>query len=245
MFKLVILRHGESEWNKKGLFTGWTDVDLSDQGEREARLAGKKLKRAGFNCDLVYCSLLKRVTRTTNLVLEELDALWLPVIKDWRLNEKHYGNLQGLNKKEMVNKFGEKKVLLWRRSYNVRPPVISASNKYNQVKDRRYKDIKVPKTESLKDVVERVVPWWKQEVRKKILAKKSVLIIASGNSLRALVKYLENISETEIISLNIPTGIPLVYELDNNLKVKKKYYLASTKELRTSINRVVAQGLRK
>lgn len=244
MFKLVVLRHGESEWNKRGLFTGWTDVDLSEQGKKEARLAGRKLKKAGFNFDLVYCSLLKRVTKTTNLVLEELDQLWLPVIKDWRLNERHYGNLQGLNKKTMAKKFGDEQVLLWRRSYDVRPPVIAADNKFNQVKDRRYKNIQVPKTESLKDVVARVLPWWEQEAKKQLQAKKQLLIVASGNSLRALAKHLEDIPENEIVSLNIPTGMPLVYEFDKNLKVEKKYYLASTKELKDSINKVTKQGLR-
>lgn len=245
MYKLVVLRHGESEWNKKGLFTGWTDVDLSEQGVKEAKAAGKKLKKAGFNFDLVYGSLLKRVTKTTNLVLEGLDQLWLPVIKDWRLNERHYGNLQGLNKKAMAKKFGEEQVLLWRRSYDVRPPVIDGVNRFNQSGDRRYKDIKVPQAESLKDVVVRVTAFWEQEIKKEIIAKKQVLIVASGNSLRALVKHLENISDEEINSLNIPTGMPLVYELDKKMKVENKYYLASQKELKEAIDKVAKQGKKK
>lgn len=242
MFKLVVLRHGESEWNRKGLFTGWTDVDLSEQGEKEAQVAGRKLKKSGFEFDLVYGSLLKRVTRTTNIVLEEMGALWLPVIKDWRLNERHYGNLQGLNKKGMAKKFGEEQVLLWRRSYAVRPPLIDKNNKFNQNKDRRYKDIKVPQTESLKDVVIRVASLWDNEIKERVQSKKNLLIVGSGNSLRALVKHLENISDEDIASLNIPTGIPLVFELDKKLNVKRRYYLASAKELKESVNKVVKQG---
>ncbi len=245
MFKLVILRHGESEWNKKGLFTGWTDVDLSEQGEKEAIEAGRKLKKAGFKFDLVYSSFLKRVIRTTNLALEELDALWLPLIKDWRLNERHYGNLQGLSKAQTAKKFGEKQFQLWRRSYDVRPPAITRSNKFNQVKDERYKNIKVPKSESLKDVVARVILWWEQEAKQQMKQGKRLLVLGSGNSLRALVKHIENISDSDIASLNIPTGIPLVYELDKSFKVRKKYYLASKKELSQAVSKVLTQGKKK
>lgn len=242
MFKIVILRHGESEWNKKGLFTGWTEVDLSDQGVKEAKEAGKKLRKAGFIFDLVYCSLHKRVIKTANLVLDEIDQVWLPMIKDWHLNERHYGDLQGLNKKQTARKFGEKQFQLWRRGYDVRPPLISASNKFNQDKDRRYQNIKVPKSESLKDVVKRVIPWWQKEVEPNVKKGKQVLIVASGNSLRALTKYIEDISDQDIVSLNIPTGLPLVYELDKNFKVRKKYYLARKSELDRAVKKVIAQG---
>lgn len=245
MFKLVLLRHGESEWNKKGLFTGWTDVDLSEKGEQEAIEAGKRLKKAAFKFDLVYCSLLKRVIRTTNLALEELDALWLPVIKDWRLNERHYGDLQGLSKEQTAKKFGDAQFQLWRRSYDTRPPAIKNSNKFNQAKDERYKTIKVPKTESLKDVVARIIPWWEKEVKQQIKKGKRLLILGSGNSLRALVKHIENISDSDIASLNIPTGIPLVYELDKSFKIRKKYYLASKKELNQAVSKVLTQGQKK
>ena len=245
MFKLVILRHGESEWNKKGLFTGWTDVDLSKKGVSEAQQAGKKLKREGFIFDYVFASLLKRVLKTTNIVLEETDQLWLPIIKDWRLNERHYGNLQGLNKQQTAKKFGEQQFQLWRRSYDVRPPAITPTNKYNQKNDRRYQNIKAPLTESLKDVVARVVPWWEEEAVPLIKKKKKLLIVASGNSLRALVKHIENISDQDIAALNIPTGIPLVYEFDNKLRIKKKYYLASTKDLKLAIQQTAQQGKKK
>jgi 2,3-bisphosphoglycerate-dependent phosphoglycerate mutase len=245
MFKLVILRHGESEWNKKGLFTGWTDVDLSKKGVLEAQQAGKKLKREGFIFDYVFASLLKRVLKTTNIVLEETDQLWLPIIKDWRLNERHYGNLQGLNKEQTAKKFGDHQFQLWRRSYDVKPPAITPANKYNQKNDRRYQNIKAPLTESLKDVVARVVPWWKEEAVPLIKKNKKLLIVASGNSLRALVKHIENISDQDIASLNIPTGIPLVYEFDNKLRVKKKYYLANAKDLKTAIQQTATQGKKK
>ena len=245
MFKLVILRHGESEWNKKSLFTGWTDVDLSKKGVLEAQQAGKKLKKETFVFDYVFASLLKRVLKTTHIVLEETDQLWLPVIKDWRLNERHYGNLQGLNKEQTAKKFGNEQFQLWRRSYDVRPPVITANNKYNQKNDRRYQNIKAPLTESLKDVVARVVPWWKEEAVPLIKKNKKLLIVASGNSLRALVKHIENISDQDIASLNIPTGIPLVYEFDNKLRVKKKYYLANAKDLKTAIQQTATQGKKK
>lgn len=242
MYKIVLLRHGESLWNQKGLFTGWTDVDLSVNGLIEAKTAGKKLKKAGFCFDLAYSSLLKRAVKTLNLALEELDLLWLPVVKDWRLNERHYGNLQGLNKSQTAKKFGEEQVKIWRRSYDIRPPKIEAANKFNQKDDPRYHGIKVPTAESLKDVVLRVVPLWENELVPLIRSKKKILVVASGNSLRALVKYLENITDSKIVDFNIPTGIPLVYELDKNLKPRRRYYLASQKELKTATERVKNQG---
>lgn len=245
MFKLVVLRHGESEWNKKGLFTGWTDVDLSKKGVLEAQRAGQKLKKEGFLFDYVFVSLLKRVLKTTHIVLEETDQLWLPVIKDWRLNERHYGNLQGLNKEQTAKKFGDQQFQLWRRSYDVRPPAITKANKYNQKNDRRYQQVKVPLSESLKDVVARVIPWWNKEAVPLIKKNKKLLIVASGNSLRALVKHIEDISDQDISALNIPTGIPLIYEFDNKLRIKKKYYLANKKDLKTAIKQTAQQGKKK
>jgi len=242
MLKLVLLRHGESIWNEKGLFTGWTDVDLSQRGLIEAAIAGKKLKKAGFKFDLAYSSFLKRALKTLNIALEELDLLWLPVVKDWRLNERHYGNLQGLNKKQTAKKFGEEQVKIWRRSYDIRPPKIEAKNKFNQKNDPRYRGIKVPAAESLEDVVLRVAPWWEKEAAPLVRRGKTLLISASGNSLRALVKYLENMPAQEIVEFNIPTGIPLVYELDKNLKPIRRYYLASTKELKKATEKVKSQG---
>ena len=245
MYELVLLRHGESVWNEKGLFTGWTDVDLSEKGQEEAKAAGKKLKKAGFCFDAAYSSYLKRALKTLDIVLEEMDQLWLPVAKDWRLNERHYGNLQGLNKQQTAKKFGEEQVKIWRRSYDVRPPKIDSHNKFNQKKDPRYHGIKVPEAESLKDVVSRVMPLWEGEIRHMIKDGNRLLIAASGNSLRALVKYLENMSETDISEFNIPTGIPLVYELDKKLQPINRYYLASQKELKMATEKVKNQGKKK
>jgi len=242
MHKIVLLRHGESLWNKKGLFTGWTDVDLSELGEREARVAGKKLKKAGLSFDFTFTSFLKRAIKTLNLALEEMDLLWLPVNKDWRLNERHYGNLQGLNKQQLIKKFGEDQVKKWRRSYSVRPPKIDRKNKYNQKGLSCYQGIKVPDSESLADVVVRVSAFWKQTIIPLIKKDKTILITASGNSLRALVKYLDNLSEDEVVELNIPTGIPLVYELDKKLQPVRHYYLASAKDLKSATEKVKQQG---
>lgn len=245
MYKIVLLRHGESTWNKKGLFTGWTDVDLSELGEKEACRAGKKLKKEGFNFDITFTSFLKRAIKTLNLTLEEMDLLWLPVNKDWRLNERHYGNLQGLNKKQTIEKFGEKQVSMWRRGYNVCPPKIDKKNKYNQKGLICYQDIEVPDSESLADVVVRVSSFWQKKVAPLIKKNKKILISASGNSLRALVKYLDDLSEEDVVKLNIPTGIPLVYELDKKLKPIKHYYLASAKDLKQATDKVVKQGKKK
>ena len=241
MYKIVLLRHGESTWNKKGLFTGWTDVDLTERGEEEARRAGHQLRKKGFRFDAAYTSLLKRAVRTLRIVLKEMGATDLPVVVDWRLNERHYGDLQGLNKLAMVKKFGEAQVLVWRRSYDVPPPKIRRQNRFNQKNDPRYKGIPVPETESLKDVVARVMPLWRKEISPRIKAGERLIISASGNSLRAIVKYLDKVPPRVITGLNIPTGIPLVYELDKDLRPIRHYYLADKKELESAIARVVNQ----
>jgi 2,3-bisphosphoglycerate-dependent phosphoglycerate mutase len=242
MIKIVLLRHGQSVWNEKGLFTGWTDVNLTKKGREEAAEAGRELKKKGFKFDLAFTSLLQRASNTLKIALKELEQPKLTTISDWRLNERHYGNLQGLNKKEMAEKFGEKQVLIWRRSYSTPPPKIDNKNAFNQKNDPKYKGIKVPETESLKDVVERVVPFWKNDVVPQLKANKKIIITASGNSLRAIVKYLDKISASEIAELNIPTGIPLVYELDDKFKPIRHYYLADKAKLQDAIDKVKKQG---
>lgn len=242
MAKIVLLRHGESLWNKKGLFTGWTDVDLSVLGKKQAKTAGEKLKKNGFEFDLAYVSYLKRVIKTAHISLEELDSLYIPIKKDWRLNERHYGNLQGLNKAAMVKKFGKEQVLIWRRSYDMRPPEIMKNNKFDQKKHRAYEGINVPRAESLADVVIRIKKFWQQEIVPNLKKDKKIIIFGSGNSLRALVKYLDNIQDKEIVNLNIPLGIPLVYELDKKFKAKKHYYLASQKELKEATGKTKKVG---
>jgi 2,3-bisphosphoglycerate-dependent phosphoglycerate mutase len=240
--KLVLLRHGESDWNRENRFTGWTDVDLSAQGLAEARAGGKLLKSGGYAFDLAYTSVLKRAIRTLWIALEELDQMWLPVTKDWRLNERHYGALQGLNKAEMAAKFGEQQVLVWRRSYDVPPPALSRDDPRYEGGDARYAGVQVPLTECLKDTVARVVPYWESTIAPSIRAGKRVLIAAHGNSLRALVKYLDDIPEAKIVKENIPTGVPLVYELDERLKPLKHYYLGNPDEVARRIASVAAQG---
>jgi 2,3-bisphosphoglycerate-dependent phosphoglycerate mutase len=228
MHKLVLLRHGESTWNQENRFTGWTDVDLTEKGAREARDAGRLLKADGFEFDIAFTSVLTRAIRTLNLALDEMGLLWLPVEKSWRLNERHYGALQGLNKAETAQKFGEEQVLLWRRSYDTRPPALERSDPRFPGNDRRYADLDprtLPTTECLKDTVERFLPYWQDAIVPSLKDNKRIIIAAHGNSLRALVKYLDNISDTEIVGLNIPTGIPLVYELDDDLNPIKHYYL--------------------
>lgn len=244
MIKLVLLRHGESIWNLENRFTGWTDVDLSEKGIKEAHQAGKWLKEAGFTFDIAYTSVLKRAIRTLWIVLDELDLMWIPIYNSWRLNERHYGALQGLNKLEMVEKFGEKQVLLWRRSYDIRPPALTKDDPRYCGNDPRYKDLtpeQIPLTECLKDTVERFLPYWHQVIAPSILSGKRVIIVAHGNSLRALVKYLDNISDEEIVNLNIPTGIPLIYELDKDLKPIRHYYLGDPKLIEEAIQKVVKQ----
>ena len=245
MYKVVLLRHGESTWNKENRFTGWTDVDLSEKGIEEAHKAGQTLKKEGYIFDIAYTSVLKRAIRTLWITLDEMDFMWIPVIRNWRLNERHYGALQGLNKAEMAKKFGEEQVHIWRRSYDTQPPALEKTDERYPGKDPRYKDLtekELPLTECLKDTVARFVPYWEGTITKSIKEGKKVLIAAHGNSLRALVKYLDNIPENEIVSLNIPTGIPLVYELDDNLKSIKSYYLGDPEEIKKLAAAVANQG---
>ena len=245
MYTVVLLRHGESVWNKENLFTGWTDVDLSEKGIEEAHTAGKLMKDAGLTFDLAYTSVLKRAIRTLWLALDEMDLMWIPVINNWRLNERHYGALQGLNKAETAAKYGDEKVLIWRRSYDIQPPVLEKSDPRYPGHDPRYKDLtddELPVTECLKDTVARFVPYWMNVIAPSIKAGKKVIIAAHGNSLRSLVKYLDNISEEEIVGLNIPTGVPLVYELDENLKPIRHYYLGDQAEIEKKISAVANQG---
>jgi len=242
MHKLVLLRHGESDWNRENRFTGWTDVDLSQKGVEEARAAGRLLKSGGYAFDLAFTSVLKRAIRTLWLALDELDRMWLPEVKDWRLNERHYGALQGLDKSEMAAKFGEQQVLAWRRSYDTPPPALAPEDPRSEARDPRYAGIAVPRTECLKDTVARVVPYWEQAIAPEVRAGKRVLVAAHGNSLRALVKHLDNISDAAIVNENIPTGIPLVYELDDQLKPRRHYYLGDAEEVAKRIAAVSAQG---
>lgn len=245
MYKIVLLRHGESEWNKENRFTGWTDVDLSEKGVAEAAAGGKLMKDAGFEFDLAYTSVLKRAIRTLNLALEQMDLLWIPVFKTWRLNERHYGALQGLNKAETAKKYGDDQVLIWRRSYDIQPPALTADDERFPGKDRRYADLstdQLPLAECLKDTVARFLPFWHETVAPAIKSGKKIIIAAHGNSLRALVKYLDNIPEDEIVELNIPTGVPLVYELDEDLKPIKHYYLGDPEEAKRKAEAVANQG---
>lgn len=245
MYKLVLVRHGESIWNKENRFTGWTDVDLSEKGIEEAREAGRLLLENGFEFDVAFTSVLKRAIRTLWIILDVMDQMWIPTYKSWRLNERHYGALQGLNKAEMAEKYGEEQVLLWRRSYDVRPPELDRNDPRWPGFDRRYKDVppeQLPVAESLKDTVERFLPYWHEVIAPTIREGKRVIISAHGNSLRALVKYLDNISDQDIVGLNIPTGIPLIYELDDNLKPIRHYYLADEEKVRQAVEAVAAQG---
>jgi 2,3-bisphosphoglycerate-dependent phosphoglycerate mutase len=245
MNKLVLVRHGESEWNKENRFTGWTDVDLTPEGIEEAKEAGRILRQEGYCFDEAFTSLLKRAIKTLYFVLDEMDLLWIPVNKSWRLNERHYGALQGLNKAEMASEYGEEQVRLWRRSYDAVPTLLSKRDDRYPGNDIRYKSLnesEIPVGESLKDTVDRVVSIWNQEIVSQIKNGKRVIIAAHGNSLRALVKHLENLSTDELIKLNIPTGIPLVYELDDNLSFLKKYYLGDTEKIKNAIEMVANQG---
>lgn len=245
MHKLVLLRHGESTWNKENRFTGWTDVDLSDKGKEEARSAGKVLKEKGFVFDVAYTSVQKRAIRTLWSVMDEMDLMWIPVHNSWRLNERHYGALQGLNKSETAEKYGEAQVKIWRRSYDTKPPVLEKSDERFPGNDPRYKNLKpeeLPAAECLKDTVERFLPYWHGTIVPAIQSGKRVIIAAHGNSLRALVKYLDNVSETDITELNIPTGLPLVYELDKDLKPVKNYYLGDPEAVKKAMDAVAAQG---
>ncbi len=242
MHKLVLLRHGESDWNRENRFTGWTDVDLSPRGVEEARAGGRLLKAGGYRFDLCFTSLLKRAIRTLWIGLEELDQMWVPVEKSWRLNERHYGALQGLNKAETAAKFGEQQVLVWRRSYDVPPPALEAGDPRYEAGDARYAGIEVPRTECLKDTVARVIPYWASAIAPAVRAGRRVLIAAHGNSLRALIKHLDGLSDAQIVPLNVPTGAPLVYELDEQLKPLRHYYLGDPAEIQKRIAAVSSQG---
>lgn len=245
MHKLVLIRHGESTWNKENRFTGWTDVDLTPQGIEEAGAAGRLMKAEGYDFDLTYTSVLKRAIRTLNFALEEMDRLWLPVMKDWRLNERHYGDLQGLNKAETAAKFGEAKVLEWRRSYDTPPPPLAATDQRHARFDRRYAALspdQVPATECLKDTVARVIPFWDQHIAPAVRSGQRVLVAAHGNSLRAMVKFLDGMSDGDIVALNIPTATPLVYELDAALKPIRHYYLGDQEAIAKAVSAVANQG---
>jgi 2,3-bisphosphoglycerate-dependent phosphoglycerate mutase len=245
MYKVVLLRHGESTWNRENRFTGWTDVDLSEKGVLEAIQAGQVLKKERFLFDQAFTSVLKRAIRTLWIVLEEMDLMWIPIENSWRLNERHYGALQGLNKAETAAKYGEEQVHIWRRSYDVRPQKLEKTDERYPGHDRRYaglSDEQLPLTECLKDTVERFLPYWHESISSVIRAGKSVIIAAHGNSLRALVKYLDNIPDEEIAELNIPTGMPLVYELDSELKPIKHYYLGDPEAVKKATQAVANQG---
>ena len=245
MYKVVLLRHGESTWNKENRFTGWTDVDLSEKGFVEAKKSGEVLKTEGYTFDIAFTSVLKRAIRTLWITLDELDLMWIPVIRHWRLNERHYGALQGLNKAETAKKYGDDQVKIWRRSYDTQPPSLEKNDERYPGHDPRYANLtedELPLTECLKDTVSRFMPYWEETIAPTIKSGKKVLIAAHGNSLRALVKYLDNVSEEEIVGLNIPTGIPLVYELDDDLKPIKHYYLGDPDEIAKAAAAVAAQG---
>jgi 2,3-bisphosphoglycerate-dependent phosphoglycerate mutase len=248
MYKVVLLRHGESTWNSENRFTGWTDVDLSEKGLQEAAQAGALLRDAGFTFDVAFTSVLKRAIRTGWIVLDALDLLWIPVTRNWRLNERHYGALQGLNKAETAAKHGDEQIKIWRRSYDTPPPPLTLDDPRHPSKDRRYADLtpsELPATESLKDTVARFVPYWTGTIAPEVKAGRRVLIAAHGNSLRALVKYLDDISDADIVELNIPTGIPLVYELDANLKPIRSYYLGDPEAAKRAAEAVAKQTSQK
>lgn len=245
MKKIVLLRHGESIWNKENRFTGWTDVDLTPKGIEEARNAGKILCEHGFTFDIAYTSVLKRAIRTLWITLDEMDLMWLPIHNTWRLNERHYGALQGLNKAETAAKYGDEQVLIWRRSYDTRPPELSIDDERYPGTDRRYINLtqtELPRTECLKDTVARFLPYWKEIIAPQVQSGKNIIITAHGNSLRALVKYLDNISDQEILTCNIPTGIPLIYELDDQLNPIRNYYLGDQSVIQEAMQKVANQG---
>ena len=245
MKKIVLLRHGESQWNKENRFTGWKDVDLTPQGVEEARRAGRTLKAEGYDFDFTFTSVLKRAIRTLQFALEEMDRLWLPIEKDWRLNERHYGALQGLNKAETAAKYGEEQVLVWRRSYDIPPPALEPGDERDASRDPRYAKLgrdNVPRSECLKDTVARVVPYWNERIAPRVAAGERVLVAAHGNSLRALIKYLDGMSDEAIVKENVPTGIPLVYELDDAMKPRRRYYLGNPEEVAAKMHSVASQG---
>jgi 2,3-bisphosphoglycerate-dependent phosphoglycerate mutase len=245
MHKLVLIRHGESTWNRENRFTGWTDVDLNEKGLGEAKAAGELLKKEAYTFDRAFVSVLKRALRTLWMILDELDELWIPVERSWRLNERHYGSLQGLNKAETAAKFGDEQVLVWRRSYDVPPPALEKSDERWPGHDPRYKNVPeadLPVTECLKDTVERVLPYWHEEIAPYVKRGEKVLVAAHGNTLRALVMYFDNLSEEQVLALNIPTGVPLVYELDEDLKPIRHYYLGDQEAIAAAMAAVASQG---
>jgi len=245
MTKLVLIRHGESTWNKENRFTGWTDVDLSEKGMAEAREGGRVLKAEGYTFDVAYTSVLKRAIRTLWLALDEMDLMWIPVYRSWRLNERHYGALQGLNKSETAAKFGEAQVKIWRRSYDIQPPALEVGDPRSPGADARYRDLApadLPLTECLRDTVARFLPYWEETIAPAVRAGRRVLIVAHGNSLRALVKHLDGISDSDIVERNIPTGMPLVYELDDALRPVRSYYLGDPELVKAAMEAVARQG---
>jgi len=245
MHKLVLIRHGESTWNRENRFTGWTDVDLTETGVEQARAAGRLLKAEGYTFDVAYTSVLKRAIRTLWLVLDEMDLMWIPVHRDWRLNERHYGALQGLDKAEMASRFGEEQVLQWRRSYDTPPPALEPDDERDPVRDPRYAGLErgeLPLTECLADTVARVVPYWESSIAPVVRSGRRVVVAAHGNSLRALVKYFDEMSEAEVVGLNIPTGVPLVYELDARLRPLSRRYLGDQDAIAAAMRAVADQG---
>jgi 2,3-bisphosphoglycerate-dependent phosphoglycerate mutase len=242
MYKLVLIRHGESTWNLDNRFTGWVDVDLTPTGIEQAKASGRLLRSEGYDFDVCYTSVLKRATRTLWHCLDELDRTWLPVVHSWRLNERHYGGLQGLNKAETARKYGDEQVLVWRRSYDTPPPALDPSDPRSEAGDRRYAGVQVPLTECLKDTVARVLPFWNEVMAPAIQSGQRVLVAAHGNSIRALVKYLDDVSDSDIVGLNIPNGIPLVYELDAALKPIRHYYLGDAEAAAKAAAAVASQG---
>jgi 2,3-bisphosphoglycerate-dependent phosphoglycerate mutase len=245
MKKVVLLRHGESTWNKENLFTGWTDVGLSEKGTQEAADAGRILHSEEYGFDIAFTSVLKRAIKTLWLVLEQMDLAWLPVVKSWRLNERHYGALQGLNKTAMAERFGAEQVLVWRRSYDIRPPALTPEDERSSFRDPRYASLskeEIPLTECLKDAVARVLPYWESAIAPAVRAGQRVIVVAHGNSMRALIKHLDNVPDSEIVSLNIPTGIPLVYEFDEDLKPIRHYYLGNADEIARATQAVANQA---
>jgi len=245
MKRIVLLRHGESAWNQENRFTGWKDVDLTPKGVEEARAAGRVLEAGGYDFDFTFTSVLGRAIRTLNIALEEMDRLWLPVEKDWRLNERHYGALQGLDKAQTAAKYGEAQVMLWRRSYDVPPPALDPSDERNAARDPRYRSLRpgqVPLSECLKDTVARVVPYWQERIAPRVAAGERVLVAAHGNSLRALIKHFDALSDEAIVGVNVPTGIPLVYELDDSLRPIRNYYLGDAEAVAVAQHSVAAQG---
>ncbi|MCP9613031.1 2,3-diphosphoglycerate-dependent phosphoglycerate mutase [Coprobacter tertius] len=248
MKKVVLLRHGESEWNKENRFTGWTDVDLTEKGVSEAYKAGELLKENGFNFEKAYTSYLKRAVKTLNCVLDRLDQDWIPVEKSWRLNEKHYGILQGLNKNETAQKYGDEQVLLWRRSYDIAPHALPEDDKRNPRFEKRYENVPdkdLPRTESLKDTIGRILPYWECIIFPNLKTTDELLVVAHGNSLRGIIKHLKNISDEDIIKLNLPTGVPYVFEFDDELNLKKDYFLGDPEEIKKQMEAVANQGKNK